>query len=238
MNGIRLYPAGAYSLIAIALLILAIVIILPLLILGIAGAAFSRLGFSWTEAVAVLLLMTAGSFVNIPLHTFRRRGASHGNHRPVVFDAFSGEPVPDEGSFTTLTLNIGGAVIPAGICLFLLYQAVRLDPGPVAIPSAISFVTVTLITFYSTKILPGWGIRAPLFLPALGALACGILLSGGTGLYAGVTAVVGGTMGTLAGATACGLVKGIREGISTISIGGSGMFGSIILCALLAALAA
>ena len=240
MNGFfKVYPAGAYSLIAIVIFILLLIIIVPLFILGVAGAAFARLGFSWIEAVAVILLMVIGSFINIPLHTFRRRYSRTGGGEPVVFDAFSGEPVYDETMVTTLSLNIGGAVIPAGVCIYLFSEVQVLDIRSVALPLAACFILVALVTFAATKVLPAWGLRAPLFLPALTALVCGLLLTGGTpGIAAGVTAFAGGTLGTMAGAAARGVTDGIREGIGQVSIGGSGMFGPIFLCAVLAALAA
>lgn len=240
MNGFfRVYPAGAYSLIAIVIFVLLLIVIVPLLILGIAGAAFARLGFSWIEAVAVILLMALGSFVNIPLHTFRSTFGRTDSGEPVVFDAFSGEPVYDGARGTTLSLNIGGALIPAGVCIYLFHEAQVLDIQSVALPLAACFILVALVTFAATRVLPAWGLRAPLFLPALTALVCGILLTGGAiGIAAGVTAFAGGTMGTVAGATARGIREGVRQGISQVSIGGSGMFGSVFLCAVLAALAA
>ena len=240
MNGpFRISTTGAYPLIAVVLFILLLIFIVPLLILGIAGAAFSRLGFTWIEAVAVIVLMAAGSLVNIPLHTFPAPQNLSGGSGPAVFDAFSGEPVTDGQSRTVLSLNIGGGVIPAAVSAYLLYETGRLDAGSVALPLFACFVIVAIVTFFSTKVLPEWGLKAPLFLPALVALACGVLFAGGAiGLSAGVTAFAGGTLGTMAGATVCGLSKGIRQGIPQVSIGGSGMFGSIVLCALLAALVA
>jgi uncharacterized membrane protein len=237
-NPFRVYSAGAYSLIAVVLFILLVILIIPLLFLGIAGAAFSRLGMSWVEAVAILLLMVLGSLVNIPLHTFRAPSGRTPESGPAVFDAFSGEPVPDAGSLTTLSLNIGGAVVPAALCIYLLSGNGQPGAGSPVVPVIACFALVAVLTFFLTTLLPGWGIRAPLFLPALAALALGLLLNGGTGLAAGVTAFAGGTMGTLAGATAFGLLQGIRQGIRQVSIGGSGMFGSVFLCAVLAALAA
>lgn len=228
-----------YPVLAIVIFILLIIFIIPLLILGIAGAAFSRLGFTWFEAVAVLILMLAGSLINIPLYVFRTPQIPVAGSGPVIIDAFSGEVVADKQMFTTLSLNIGGAVIPAGICGYLLYVVARLDLESSIFPLAACFLLVTFITFFTAKTIPGWGLRSPLILPALAALAGGFLLTGGsTGLSAGVAAFVGGIMGTLTGATAYGLKNRVRQGIVHISIGGSGMFGSVILCTVLAALAA
>ena len=71
-NGVRLYSAGPLSIIALILLIGLVILVIPLLFLGLVGAAFTRLGFSWIAALAVVLLMLFGSFINIPLYTIRR----------------------------------------------------------------------------------------------------------------------------------------------------------------------
>ncbi len=59
-DGVRFYSAGPLSVFLIILLIALVIILIPLLILGIIGAAFTRLGFSWIAALAVVLLMLSG----------------------------------------------------------------------------------------------------------------------------------------------------------------------------------
>ena len=71
-GGIRFFSAGPLSVLAIVLLIGLVLLLIPLLVLGVVGAAFTRLGLSWVAALALVLLMLAGSFVNIPLYCIRR----------------------------------------------------------------------------------------------------------------------------------------------------------------------
>src|SRR5512137_1116768 len=71
-DGVRFSSAGPLSLFAFVLLIALLILIIPLLILGVIGAAFTRLGFSWISALAIVLLMLFGSFVNIPVYKIRR----------------------------------------------------------------------------------------------------------------------------------------------------------------------
>lgn len=52
-------------------LILLVVVGLPLLFLGVIGAALVRLGFSFWVVVLLLVVIVAGSFVNVPLCTMR-----------------------------------------------------------------------------------------------------------------------------------------------------------------------
>jgi uncharacterized membrane protein len=239
MNGtFRFSGPDALPFLAIALAILILIFLIPLLMLGLAGAAFSRLGFSWIEAVSVILLMLVGYFVDIPIHTFTRAGGRDGATGAMVLDAFTGEPVPDERSSTAVSLNLGGAVIPSAVSVYLLYEMDRMDTGLSFLPLVICLAAVAIVVMMSAKFIPGWGIRAPLFLPSVTALACGLLLTGGTGLSAAVTAFSGGTMGILVGITGFLFRKGFDQGIRQISIGGAGAFGSIFLCILLSALIA
>jgi len=237
MNGLyRLSPLGSLPVFAIIALIVLIVLVVPLLILGLIGAAFSRLGFSWIEAVAVILLMFLGSFVNIPLWTFQRREGNTVTGKPAVFDAFTGEPVPDERLTTELSVNLGGAVIPLIVSGFLLVEVQRLTGESLLLQAGIALLIVALVTRFFTTIIPEYGIRAPLFVPAVSALALGLLLTGGTGLSAAVVAFAGGTAGVVLGAGVCTLPAIKNSSVSRVSIGGAGMFGAVFFCGLLAAL--
>ncbi len=123
-DGIRLYPGGALPFIAILLLIGLVIVIIPLLFLGLVGAAFTRLGFSWTAALAVVLLMLFGSFINIPLSTVRREmvRAGHGEFSYDGTNTRASAPVWD----TVISLNLGGALIPVIVSFYLLSRAVSL----------------------------------------------------------------------------------------------------------------
>jgi len=239
MNGLyRLSPLGSLPVFALIGLVVLIVLLIPLLILGLVGAAFSRLGFSWIEAVAVILLMFLGSFVNIPIRTFQRRPDNTVTGTPAVFDAFTGEPVPDERLTTELSVNLGGAVIPLLVSGFLLFDVQRLTGESLLLQAGIALVLVALVTRFFTTIIPGYGIRAPLFFPAVTALVLGLLVAGGTGLSAAVVAFAGGTGGILLGAGIFTIPAIKNSSVSRVSIGGAGMFGAVFLCGLLAALIA
>ena len=239
MNGIfRISPTGPLPVVAIILLVGLVILIIPLLVLGIIGAAFSRLGFSWMEATAVILLMILGSFVNIPLWTFRNTMGKTETGSPAVFDAFTGEPVPDERVTTGLFLNLGGAVIPFAVSVYLLYELGLLAGEPLLLQVCVAMIIVASVTGVSTKVIPAYGIRAPLLVPPVCAILTGILLTGGTGLSAAVIAFAGGTLGTILGATLFAIPAIKKTGIPSVSIGGAGMFGAVFLCGLLAALIA
>src|SRR5512136_2850661 len=113
-NGIRYFPAGPLSIFAIILLICLVLLLIPLLVLGLIGAAFTRLGLSWVAALALVLLMLTGSMVNIPLYRIRRDMIrarpldSAGNELAVPFAA---QPVWE----TVISVNLGGGIIP--VCI-------------------------------------------------------------------------------------------------------------------------
>jgi uncharacterized membrane protein len=65
-----------------------------------------------------------------------------------------------------------------------------------------------------------------------------LLLTGGTGLSAAVTAFVGGTTGVLLGANIANLYRIKNLEVPSVSLGGAGTFGSIFICCILPALIA
>lgn len=236
-NGIRFFSAGPLSVLAIVLLIGLIILLIPLLALGIIGAAFTRLGLSWIAALALVLLMLAGSFVNIPLYRIRRDMIraipvdSAGNERGSPFAA---PPVWD----TMISVNLGGGIIPVCIAAYMLYQAVMAAGTTHLVYVALCTAFVAGISFLSTREVAGIGIRVPVIIPALSALLAALLLSGGTGLIAAVIALAGGTFGTLAGGNLAHLCRVRDLEVSWVSIGGSGTFSAVFLCCILPALIA
>jgi uncharacterized membrane protein len=236
-GGIRYFSAGPLSVLAIILLIGFIILLIPLLILGIIGAAFTRLGLSWVAALALVLLMLAGSFVNIPLYRIQRDMIraipldSDGNELAVPFAA---PPVWD----TVISVNLGGGILPVCIAAYMVYQAVMVDGTAILTPVVVCAALVTVISFVSTREVAGLGIRIPFIIPALTAVLAGVLLSGGTGLIAAVTALVGGTLGTLLGGNLAHLWHVRDLDVPEVSIGGFGTFGAVFLCCVLPALIA
>ena len=232
--------AGKGSLLFIAIVVFAILllILIPFILLGLAGTAFSRLGFSWIAAIAIIILMLIGYFVNIPVISLKTAGNGAHDGRNDVFDAFSGEPVGNGSSSTTITLNLGGFFIPVGVLAYLLYETGHIMSARIFFSIAVCILVVSLIMAALTRIDPILGIRTPQVIPALSAIACGVLLSGGIGLESALIAFAGGIVGILLGASAVSLVRVRRAGLHRINIGGAGMFGPIFICALLSALIA
>lgn len=236
-EGVRFYSAGPLSVFVIIFFIALLIIFIPLLVLGIIGAAFTRLGFSWITAFALVLLMLFGSFVNIPVYHIRRDMIHAPQNEASAFDVC----IPcasNEVWDTTLSLNLGGAVIPVCISTYMMYQAILITGTSLVITVCAGITIVTFITFVSTRLMTFSGIQVPLLIPGLAALLAGLLLAGGTGLTAAVIAFVGGTTGVLLGGNIANLHRIKNLEVPEVSIGGAGTFGSIFICCMLPALIA
>jgi uncharacterized membrane protein len=234
---VQFLSAGPVPVIVFIILIGLFILIIPLFILGIIGAAFIRLGFSWISALAFILLMVFGSFVNFPVYRIRHdviritRNDSPGQNTCIPYSSCN---IWD----TVISCNLGGAIIPAGISVYLLYQAILMTGTSLVITVCEGIIIVATITFVTTRTIPGVGIHIPLLIPGFTALLAGLILSGGAGLTAAVTAFVSGTIGTLSGGNIANLFRVKMLGIPEVSIGGTGTFGAIFICCILPSLVA
>jgi uncharacterized membrane protein len=236
-DGVRFSSAGPLSIFAIIILIALLILVVPLLILGVIGSAFTRLGFSWISALAIVLLMLFGSFVNIPVYKFRRDMIRIAPPDSSVFgDYMQSTPVPIWDS--TIAINLGGAVIPVVVSLYIMYQATLITGTSLLISVCAGIILVAAITFVSTRSVPGSGIQVSTLIPGLTALLAGLMLSGGTGLAAAVTAFVSGIAGTLLGGNIAHLFRIKDLDLPLVSIGGAGTFGAVFICCILPALIA
>lgn len=230
-EGIRFYSVGGWSVIGIILLVCLVIVIIPLLFLGLVGAAFTRLGFSWIAAVAAILLMLIGSAINIPVGKISREMIRIEHSDGMISDGYE----PWE---TVIAVNLGGAVIPVAIACYLIYISVHSTDTAITLPLIVGVFIVAALSFVSTRRVDGVGLKAPLFMPGLTALLCGILLSGGVGLSTGVIAFVSGTFGMLIGANIANLHRVRDLNVSEFSIGGAGTFGAVFIGCILSALIA
>ncbi|MDD1672775.1 MAG: DUF1614 domain-containing protein [Methanomicrobiales archaeon] len=233
------YLFNPFTILMLVILTAIVLLLLPLLFLSLIGTAFLKLGFSWREILILFFFIFLGSFINIPVTTLR--GA------PVTIRV---DEFPFFGRFyqfqeytpsTTVSINVGGAVIPVLISLILLYDAaMMLGNVSIIILSLAGSGVVTIIVHHVARPVPGLGIVTPFFVPPASALLCGLILSSWTSdpLAAAIIAYVSGTLGTLIGADLLNLHR-IREiGTPMVSIGGAGTFDGIFLSGIIAALLA
>ncbi len=158
---VRFFSAGPISILMIVLIVGLAIILIPLLILGIIGAAFTRLGFSWISALAVVICMVFGSFVNIPLYHIQRDMVQVYRNETSDFDVCvpcASTPVWD----TLVSINLGGAVIPICVSLYMLYGTIRIMGTPLIFTVFVAIALVGIIAFISTRLVTYSGIQVPL----------------------------------------------------------------------------
>jgi len=130
---------------------------------------------------------------------------------------------------TVLAVNVGGAVIPTMMSIYLVlrYQ--------LWLRAAIAIIVIALIIHSMATPVRGVGIAVPVFVPVVATAILAFILSRE---YAAPLAYIGGSMGTLIGADLMNLGRIGGLGAPVASIGGAGTFDGIFLTGILAVLLA
>jgi uncharacterized membrane protein len=130
---------------------------------------------------------------------------------------------------TVVVINVGGALVPGLVSIYLLLKNRLWGRGLTAI------VCVAAITHRLAEPVPGLGVVLPVFVPAVVTATTALLLSW---RLAAPLAYIGGSMGTLIGADLLNLGRIQGLGAPVASIGGAGTFDGIFLTGVLAVLLA
>jgi uncharacterized membrane protein len=206
----------------------AFLVLVVLLQLGALRYAYMRLGVSSSTAMLLLFGSLVGSYFNIPVAHLPEQRVLSGQ----VVDFFGMQyvvPVLARWPGTLIAVNVGGAVIPTVMAVYLL---VKYD---LWVRGALATLGVALVIHLFADPVPGVGIAVPVFAPALVAAVVALLL--GRGLAAPL-AYVAGSLGTLIGADLTNLDKIPGLGAPVASIGGAGTFDGIFVTGILAVLLA
>ncbi|BAS28765.1 hypothetical protein LIP_2936 [Limnochorda pilosa] len=195
---------------------------LMLIYFNLIATSFAALGLSPEAAFWLLVAVVLGSAVNIPI--WRERVVQPGRARRLGFLLFYSEP--PVVSERVLAVNLGGAVIPVLLALYLLQRA------PLG-PSLAGAAVMTVLAKALARPIYGRGIAMPLLLPPLAAAVLGIMLGGQN---AAPVAYVSGVLGTLVGADLLNLGRIRTLGAQVVSIGGAGVRDGIFLVGMVAAL--
>jgi uncharacterized membrane protein len=203
-------------------------IVFVFLVLGALRQAYLSLGVSSSTAMWLLFASLIGSYFNIPVANLPDEQVMS-NQVIEFFGMQYTVPVVAEWPGTVIAVNVGGAVIPALMSLYLL-----LSRG-LWLNGAIATAAVALILHWLANPVPGIGIAVPVFLPALATAVVALVLSRQN---AAPLAYIAGSMGTLIGADLTNLDKVRGLGAPVASIGGAGTFDGIFLTGILAVLLA
>ncbi len=194
---------------------------------GLISYAFAKIGIPPEQMFSLLFLCLIGSFVNIPI---KKIPTTHLVVEEVEIYWGMRFRIPcHRPGYTVIAVNVGGAIIPVCIALYLL---TRFDHF---LTTLLAVAIVSLVTNHFARPVPGIGIIVPLFIPPLAAAITAIILAPH---HTPALAYIAGTMGTLIGADLMNLDKIKKLGAPVASIGGAGTFDGIFLTGILAVLLA
>jgi uncharacterized membrane protein len=222
MNYLPLAPAFFAILVGIFLLVVVVVEIRVL------RYAYMRTGVSSPSAILLLLGSLFGSYINIPVYHFPG-GVVREGEEIIFFGVHYVVPVLVQHAGTTVAVNVGGAVIPTLLSLYLLskYELWILGILATALIAAIMHMLATPV--------PGVGIAVPIFMPPIVTAIVAVLLAR---THAAALAYASGSLGTLIGADLLNLPAVEGLGAPVASIGGAGTFDGIFMTGIVAVLLA
>jgi uncharacterized membrane protein len=215
------FPLAWPFLLALGALFLLVVALVELRLLR---YAYERMGVPPRYVLGVLLLTLLGSAVNLPVAELPEEQMVDDQ----VVTAFGVRyviPEVRERPGTVIAVNVGGALIPALLSVYLLVQNRLYLRGLLAV-----FVVAAAVHFMARPVR-GLGITVPTFAPPLIAAAVALALAWEK---AAPLAYVGGTLGTLTGADLLNLGQVRGLGAPVASIGGAGTFDAVFLTGILA----
>ena len=201
-------------------------VLIALLEVGILEYAYIKIGVDRRALFAVLLLSLLGSYVNIPVahlpgeQVITGRVITYFGMRYVI-------PMVQEWPGTVIAVNVGGAVVPTLLSVYLLYRHRLYVSGLVGV-----LIVAAVVHGLATPVR-GVGIAVPIFIPPLIATATAWVLQR---RVAPPLAYIAGSLGTLIGADLLNLDKIQGLGAPVASIGGAGTFDGIFVTGILAVL--
>jgi uncharacterized membrane protein len=196
--------------------------------IGILEYAYEKMGIHRRYVFALLFLSLLGSYVNIPVAQLPAEKITSGQE---IF--FFGMryiiPLVQEWPRTVIAVNVGGAVVPTLVSLYLMVKKKLYVRG------LMSVAIVASIVHWLAQPVAGLGIAVPIFIPPLVAAGTALLVSRRA---APPVAYIAGSLGTLIGGDLLNLNRLQGLGAPIASIGGAGTFDGIFLAGIIAVLLA
>jgi uncharacterized membrane protein len=219
------FPLAWPFIATLAVLTLLVIILIQLRILQ---YAYERAGIDRRYVFAVLLLSLLGSSINLPIAELGQEPVVSG--RVVEFYGVQYiVPVVEQWPRTIIAVNVGGAVIPTLVSIYLLFRQ------SLFVPAIVGTAIVSVVVHRLAVPQPGVGITVPVFIPPLAAALTALLLSRHR---APSLAYIIGSMGVLIGADLMNWSNFEGLGAPVASIGGAGTFDGIFVTGILAVLLA
>ena len=184
--------------------------------------SFSRLGLPPWATILLFVASFVGSRVNVPIWQSAHTVPGH----PVVLHRFFFY-TPPYVTNQVVAINVGGAVIPMLLSLWLLTRTPILR-------TVCATIAVAVVSHAAASVVPGRGVVMPVWIAPVTAALLGLILTRGHG--AAPLAYIAGTMGALIGADLLNLPRLYTMGSGVLSIGGAGVFDGVFLAGLVAVL--
>ena len=197
-----------------------------LFLVGAIGYAYRNIGIGQDALLALMIVSLAGGAVNIPVATWRTQPCVT-VAEIVAFGVRYRLPVVTRPRSTIVAVNLGGAVVPVVLSVYLLIV------NPIWLPALAATAIVAVVVHRSARPVEGLGIAIPAFLPAAVSAFAAIVVT--THAVAAV-AYVAGTLGTLIGGDILHLREVRAMAPAVASIGGAGTFDGIFISGILAVL--
>jgi uncharacterized membrane protein len=196
--------------------------------LGLMKYAYEQLGVSPGGAVLLLLGSLIGSYINIPIAVISQKSVMAS--QVIAFYGMQYQvPTATHWGGTVLAVNVGGAVIPVIVSVYLLIKWRLWLEGLVATAA------VAAVCYWLSSPISGVGIAVPVFAPAITATLAVLVLSR---KRAAPLAYICGSLGALIGADLMNFDKLADLNAPILSIGGAGIFDGIFLSGIVAVLIA
>jgi uncharacterized membrane protein len=211
-----------------SILVGAFLLLVILIQVGVLRYAYMRIGISAVGALLLLLGSLVGSYFNIEVAQLPDQKVVSAEE-VTYFGMHYVVPRVVDWPGTVIAVNVGGALIPTIVSLYLIIR------NALWIQALVSVASVAAICHVLAHPVPGFGIALPVFVPSLAAAAVALLFFR---RRAAPLAYVSGSLGTLIGADLLNLGKVGGSGAPVASIGGAGTFDGIFLTGVLAVLIA
>jgi uncharacterized membrane protein len=224
-SSMHYFPLALPFILAFALLVF---VMIALIELGLLKYAYERMGVPPRYVSAVLLLSLLGSAVNIPVAQLPAEEMVSGG----VVNFFGVRyivPIVRESPGTIIAVNVGGALIPVILSLYLLIK------NRIFGRSVLAIAVVSIVVHSLAYPVRGVGVSVPIFIPPLVAAVTAVVLSW---RQAAPLAYIAGCLGTLIGADLLNLGSIQGLGAPIASIGGAGTFDGVFLTGIIAVLLA
>ena len=218
-------PLAAPFFLALFLIYVFVVVLIEFRILQ---YTFEKVGVDRRYMFFLLLFSFLGSYINIPVAQLPPERL----YTDRIMEFFGMQymiPAVTERAGTVIAINLGGAVIPVILSIYLIVKN-RLYLG-----SVLAVGIVTVVVHLVAYPVPGVGIAAPMFIPPLVAAVVALVISR---QHAAPLAYIAGSLGTLIGADLLNLSRIQGLGAPVASIGGAGKFDGIFMTGLIAVLLA